>query len=56
MDIKVWSENAKNGTPILIVNKNGKEFRLKYKGWLQIKLYRNGTRALMIGVKNDLPI
>ena len=30
MDIKVWSENAKNGTPIFLVNKNGKEFRLKY--------------------------
>ena len=28
MEIKAWSENAKNGTPILIVNKNGKEFRL----------------------------
>lgn len=63
MDIKVWSENAKNGTPILIVNKNGKEFRLNSiyqpekeaeRFAIQYKELEKGSIVIVFGYANGI--
>ena len=63
METKVWSENAKNGTPILIVDRNGKEFRLNStyqpekeaeRFAIQYKELEKGSIIIVFGYANGI--
>ncbi len=63
METKAWSENAKNGTPILIVDRNGKEFRLNStyqpekeaeRFAIQYKELEKGSIIIVFGYANGI--